>query len=117
MPKRIQLQRTAGWRMPPNAVKVTRGPGMRFGNPFPIGAEGPLGRQAIDAEGAVGFFEDMLRDPEMRALCGYPSDDEIREALAGKDLACFCAVNARWCHADTLLRVANDRRLIQPVTD
>lgn len=32
MPERVQLSRKAGWRMPPNTVKVSR-PG-RFGNPF-----------------------------------------------------------------------------------
>lgn len=32
MPERIQRQRIKGWKMPPNAVSVTR-PG-KFGNPF-----------------------------------------------------------------------------------
>ena len=31
-PHRIQLQRTKGWRMPPNTRKVDRS--TRFGNPF-----------------------------------------------------------------------------------
>ena len=34
MPKRIQLRRTKGWRMPAGAVSVARGPGRRWGNPF-----------------------------------------------------------------------------------
>lgn len=104
-PTRIQLRRTAGWRMPPNTVKVTRGPGMRYGNPFPVGAEGPLGRVAPDLEGAVGFFRAMLGDPEMREAAGYPSDAEIRRDLGGRNLACWCS--GRWCHADVLLEVAN----------
>jgi len=27
--------------------------------------------------------------------------------LAGLDLICWCPVTSRWCHADTLLRLAN----------
>lgn len=105
-PIRVQLKRTAGWRMPADTVKVTRGPGMRYGNPFPIGKPGPLGRTAPDAEGAVGFFRAMLRDPELRAAAGYPSDAEIRRDLGGRNLACFCGLEA-FCHADPLLEVAN----------
>lgn len=106
MAERIQLRRTKGWRMPENTVKVTRGPGMRFGNPFPVGVEGPFGRTAVDAEGAVGFFRAMLRDPEIRAAAGYPSDAEIRRDLAGRGLACFCRLDQP-CHADVLLELAN----------
>jgi hypothetical protein len=32
MPKRIQLRRTKGWRMPANTVKVDRS--AKYGNPF-----------------------------------------------------------------------------------
>lgn len=106
MPERVQLSRAAGWRMPPNTVKVTRGPGMRYGNPFPIGGEGPLGRHALDAAGAVGFFCAMLDDPELRAAAGYPSDEEIRADLAGKNLACWCKLTEP-CHADPLIARAN----------
>lgn len=34
-PKRIQLQRTKGWRMPAGAVKVDRS--TRWGNPYKVG--------------------------------------------------------------------------------
>lgn len=104
-PVRVQRRRTKGWRMPPNTVSVTR-PG-RFGNPFPPGKVGPMGREPIDAEGAVGCFEAMLSDPELRAAAGYPSDDEIRRELRGKNLACYCDPSAKWCHANVLLRIAN----------
>lgn len=106
MPERIQLSRAKGWRMPANTVKVTRGPGMKYGNPWPIGEGGPLGRYAIDAVGAVGLFRAMLTDPEMREAARYPDDETIRRDLSGKNLACFCALNAP-CHADVLLELAN----------
>ncbi len=85
MPKRIQRKRIKGWRMPENTVSVCR-PG-KWGNPFPVGKEGVLGRVAPDAEGAVGFFRDMLDDPEMLEAAGYPLSD-IGE-LKGKNLAVY----------------------------
>lgn len=103
-PTRIQLSRRGGWRLPPDSVTVSR-PG-RFGNPFPVGKPGPMGRVAPDQEGAVGFFRAMLADPEMRAAAGYPSDEEIRNALHGKHLACWCRLGTP-CHAEILLELAN----------
>lgn len=38
-PQRVQLSRKAGWKMPPNTMKVDRS--TKWGNPFPIGKEGP----------------------------------------------------------------------------
>jgi hypothetical protein len=100
-PTRIQLSRKRGGKLPPNTINVARP--SRWGNPFPVGKEGPLGRVAPDNAGAVGMFEDMLRDPEMRAAAGYPAD---LSPLAGKNLACWCR-STDACHADVLLRIAN----------
>lgn len=103
-PKRIQRKRTKGWRLPDGAACVTR-PGL-YGNPFKPGADGPMGRRPIDSIGAVGFFRDMLHDPELRAAAGYPSDEQIRRDLGGRDLACYCELR-HVCHADVLLEIAN----------
>lgn len=101
MPERIQLSRQKGWRMPPNTMKVDRA--TRWGNPWSIGEWGPLDRMAPDAEGATGLFRAMLCDWEMRSVANYPSD---LSPLRGKNLACWCALNAP-CHADVLLELAN----------
>jgi hypothetical protein len=101
MTHRIQLSRAKGWRMPENTVKVDRS--TKWGNPFPIGKEGPYGRTAPDAEGAVGFFTDMLRDREIRAAADYPTD---LSPLEGKNLACWCKLGTP-CHADVLLKAAD----------
>jgi uncharacterized protein DUF4326 len=101
MPERIQLKRTKGWKMPPNTVKVDRS--TPWGNPWPIGKCGPLGRTAFDALGAVGFFEAMFTDPDMKAAAGYPDGLGL---LAGKNLACWCPLTQP-CHADVLLKIAN----------
>jgi hypothetical protein len=99
-PRRVQLSRAKGWRMPPNTVKVDRT--TRWGNPFPVGAEGPMGRQANDKEGAVGFFAAMMCDDELHDAANYPRD---LSPLRGKNLACWCS--GPWCHADVLLDLAN----------
>lgn len=100
----VQLSRKAGWRKPANTISVAR-PG-KWGNPFAVGKEGPMGRVAPDQEGAVGFFREMLADPEMRAAAGYPSNREIRAELRGHNLACWCRLGTP-CHRDVLIEVAN----------
>lgn len=87
--------------MPANTVKVDRS--TRYGNPWPVGEWGPLDRKAPDAVGAVGLFCQMLDDPEMAQAAGYPAD---LQALRGKNLACWCRLDAP-CHADPLLARVN----------
>lgn len=107
MPERIQRRRTAGWRMPEGAVYVGRP--TRFGNPFLLG---DVGRSfpSLSHEQCQGYvvnqFRDLIQSPALRQKYGYPTDDEIRAELAGKDLCCWCA-NSDPCHADLLLAIAN----------
>ena len=71
--------------MPPDTVKVDRS--TRWGNPWTVANSGGI-------------------DPVRRfALETAPSMDLT--PLRGKNLACWCALNAA-CHADELLRLAND---------
>ena len=76
--------------MPTNTVYVGR-PG-RWGNRFEVGKDGT-------AAECVRLFEvDHEHDVVYRAA--------VRRDLAGKDLACWCPLDAP-CHADVLLRWAN----------
>lgn len=111
-PKRIQLQRRVGWRIPLNTVKVDRT--TPFGNPWRIGqrvdmkqakrwgwAISPAGQKIVceDACDAVRRFTHALQwDAAIH--------DHVRKKLGGRDLACWCAAGAP-CHADALLIVAN----------
>jgi hypothetical protein len=109
-PKRIQLRRTKGWRKPEGAVRVTR-PGP-WGNPFAVSTNlvyeapglGDLGTIfPRTVEEAVRCFRRYLTETEQgRALV-----ERARVDLRGHDLACWCAEDAEWCHADVLLELAN----------
>lgn len=120
MPKRIQLKRTKGWRMPPGCIRVTRdasheGNG-RYGNPFRIGGYFKVGEkngpwiwiQAYKKQPGYEHVTDAAKAVEMfeRMLAIHPPSEERLAALRGHDLACFCALDAP-CHADTWLRLAN----------
>jgi len=124
MPERIQLRRVKGWRLPPNAVVVSRP--SRWGNMFRIGGlirdpgysggpahpyDGPLSpgvydgfaiRRVRDRADAVALFTAYIdfHDDEW-------SPEVIRRELGGKDLACWCPLTEP-CHRDPLMRIANE---------
>lgn len=107
-PVRIQRKRSKGWRMPPNTVSVCRS-GV-FGNPFIVNSSAAPGtRSGVDrwnvptAADAVECFRLMCVERGGEWL------DFIRTELKGKNLACFCPLDAP-CHADILLRIANEEK-------
>lgn len=123
MPKRIQLKRTKGWRMPANSVKVDRS--TRWGNPFHIGETVQVrifdmielrtchisyeeDNQRFSIQ--VGDLQDCLRLFRIRAIANAfhlsAGGADPWKGLRGKNLACWCAP---WkaCHADVLLELAN----------
>lgn len=102
-PRRIQLKRTKGWRMPPNTVKVDRT--TKWGNPFVVckglgGQKMPDGSTAVETrDDAIRFHREYVnRRPKIVA--------ELRSDLRGKNLACWCKPGDS-CHADILLELAN----------
>ena len=131
-PRRIQLRRTKGWRMPPNTVRVSRP--SKWGNPYRVGQRGQFAWEPMtDAELLAFDFSDremMVGGQRMRLSPMPPNriipfdkpltiedvlllyhkhirDKEIDLApLRGKDLACWCPLDAA-CHADILLGLAN----------
>lgn len=104
-PHRIQLSRQKGWRMPPDTVKVDRS--TRWGNPF--------GPEQIYTNHRGGLILPLREPPSMgRCLDLFQAfaigvqivDPEWLEPLRGKNLACWCPLDAP-CHADVLLELAN----------
>lgn len=102
MPERVQLQRTKGWRMPPNTVKVDRT--TIWGNPFVIGKPGgAYAAKVADRRHAYLLYKSVA-----------PNNPELVEAartmLRGKNLACWCPKENPYedvCHAAVLLEIAN----------
>ncbi|HOD84736.1 MAG: hypothetical protein BWX88_05095 [Planctomycetes bacterium ADurb.Bin126] len=94
-PRRIQLSRRKGWRLPADTVVVARP--SRWGNPFRVGPDMPR-------VSAVAAFRFHLSDRP--GLIPYTKAD-VREHLRGKDLACWCPLDQP-CHADVLLEIANE---------
>ncbi len=97
-PRRVRLSRTKGFRLPPNTVVVSRP--SKWGNPFKAETRKGI---TITREEAVDLYAELLTT---RCRHLWP---EIRQKLGGKNLACWCPLDGR-CHADTLLRIANDLR-------
>jgi hypothetical protein len=103
IPQRIHRRRTRGWRLPANTVCVGR-PSV-WGNPFT-----PLDRSwghHFAVVSAFGTALSLRAQGKPHSLPGdYPSDEAIRAALAGKNLACWCPPVLP-CHAAVLLTIAN----------
>lgn len=81
MVTRIQYRRTKGWRKPPNTVYCGR-PG-RLGNPYPTAAE---------------YREKVL--PHL-------TEEQLEPLLQADHAGCWCPPGAD-CHADDLVKLAND---------
>jgi hypothetical protein len=105
-PRRIQLRRSKGWRLPSGAIVVAR-PGI-FGNPFKVGPDMPLKMALrcyrewlVDGE---TYLDDGLSERRARVLARLPE-------LRGKDLACWCPLPKEGepdrCHAAVLMEYVN----------
>ncbi|KAB8186985.1 DUF4326 domain-containing protein [Nonomuraea phyllanthi] len=88
-----------------NPLRWTDYPSVRFdcdGEPFSSPTSARRRYAVVDFQAAVAYSGGMS---------GYPSKDEIRRELAGKDLACWCPLpepgETDWCHARVLLEIAN----------
>lgn len=123
-PKRIQRRRTKGWRIPEGAVYVGRP--TTWGNPYRVvrdnfgwslrGVPEHDGEwSGIGRELAIIYATSLFRSALLNGELPY-TGDELVQALAGRDLACWCPVGQAkmpfWhdtqpCHADILVSVAN----------
>lgn len=117
-PSRIRLSRKRGFRMPGNALKVDRT--TRWGNPYDVREYGhdlalrlfehtARGRWVIagvDVDEPTAFLLHEAHGRWLRRLGGDPVT-RARAELRGRHLACWCGADDD-CHADILLRIAND---------
>lgn len=113
-PVRIVLQRTKGWRMPENTVKVDRT--SKWGNPFKVGARvtgipglcrgAGMEHELKTAAEAVHCYQCWLAGEVNLYSQRPPCRGTIQHELRGKNLACWCKAG-EICHADVLLAIAN----------
>jgi hypothetical protein len=99
-PHRVQLKRSKGWKMPENTVKIDRT--TRWGNPF---TPQECGSIAAAVAKHAAWMKGEIAAPDARVP---PTPAEIRTALRGRHLACWCALDGP-CHAELLLKIANGR--------
>lgn len=78
------------------------GPRSPYANPFRAGERGPSLGMPMDASDAVDLFATTLRGPVGRSYAA-----RFARALHGFDLMCTCPLDMP-CHADVLLRLANE---------
>lgn len=109
--RRHRRSRRKGARTPPGVIYAGR-PSF-LGNPFTIECfghacsvklhrrwlAGRLGALTLERLGFDPAEIDALARLRARVLAALPS-------LRGRDLQCWCPLNSRWCHVDTLLRIA-----------
>lgn len=123
-PVRLQLSRRKGFNLQRlsretnglEAVNVARP--SKWGNPydwrewrdgFPrdiLDWEGAAFRDLWCKEQSVDEFRELVGPQPENVVPLYMSTDDIRRGLAGKNLACWCAVGQP-CHANVLLEIAN----------
>jgi hypothetical protein len=114
-PRRVQRQRTKGWRMPENTVYVGRP--SRFANPYEVAVFGrslavtlytrTLGGLWTPANIPNDQVDEAYRSHTWLSAClRLYGDGWIQRELRGKNLACWCP--PEWhCHVDILLELAN----------
>lgn len=117
-PRRIQLSRAKGWRLPPDAVNVARP--SRWGNPWTAwrdddgtwwasaggNHDGPHASRIDALDAAVRLYREDMLDTRADYQRRTPMAIDAVKALRGRDLACWCPPY-RKCHADVLLELAN----------
>lgn len=109
MPKRIQLSRKKGSKLPPNTVNVARS--SKFGNPFnwqdiaiQPGYESKKEIACIEFERWLkreSPYKDMFPERRQWIL------DYLYLIAQADYIACWCKPD-EYCHGDVLIRLAND---------
>jgi hypothetical protein len=112
VPIRLQRSRKKGARTPEGARYVGR-PTL-YGNPFRSDRFGHARSVVLHRDWLAGRISALRLErlgfcPGEIATLERRRDrilDRVHE-LAGLDLQCWCPASSRWCHADTLLAMAN----------
>ena len=113
VPQRLQRSRKRGAKLPETAVYVGR-PTL-FANPFRFERFGHARSVLMYDKWIEGSLSDL--ELERRGFCAVEIDalhrlrDRVHRqlpVLACKNLVCWCPTSSKWCHANTLLTLANE---------
>lgn len=101
IPVRLQLSRKKGARLvSPNGLPiVVVDRRSKWGNPF-------IALRGFTSDMAVDMFRSVLERDRVYFWTKHVTVDDIRRELKGKNLACWYDEGP--CHADVLLRIANN---------
>ncbi len=106
MAQRIRLSRARGYRLPEGAINCAR-PG-KLGNPFVVGRDGTraecVGLYALAVGGIFALTGPSFDAQRAAAKAAWAG----REQYAGRDVACWCALDGKPCHGDVLLALWNE---------
>lgn len=105
-PRRVQLSRAKGWRMPQHTVKVDRS--TKWGNPFIVGQHGTRARCVDLFTKLMAGYVCMSTDNLDEQVAYRKTVEHHLGELAGRNLACWCPLG-ELCHADVLLVVAGGK--------
>lgn len=113
VPRRLQRSRKRGAKTPDGAVYVGRP--TPWANPFRFERFGHARSVLMYDNWMEGALSDL--ELERRGFCPAEIDslhrmrDRLQRSihkLHRKDLVCWCPTTSSWCHANTLLRHANE---------
>ncbi len=110
-PRRVQLKRAVGNRLPTNTAKVDRS-GI-FGNPFKVEQYGREGAVSLHRSWLLGeMTEEGIKAKWPPLIASHLLHRRVAvlkalETLRGKNLACWCPEDGGACHGDLLLELAN----------
>lgn len=110
-PRRVQLKRVAGNRLPPNTARVDRS-GI-FGNPFSVEQYGQEGAVSLHRSWLLGeMTEERIKSKWPPLIASHLLHRRVAvlnalKTLRGKNLACWCPEDGGACHANLLLELAN----------
>lgn len=107
-PVRLQLSRRAGFNLQKLSIATNGRPAVNcarpgpYGNPFVVGVDTPTAERAC-----IHFRAELLAHGRLVGPRRHLTLAQVKEALRGKNLACFCPLDAPHCHVDILLEAVN----------
>lgn len=116
-PVRLRLSRAKGFDLQAHSHAINGLPAVNVARPGPWGNPFVVGKYGSRAE-CIQVYAVMLMNGI--AMVETPSPQEQAKTrdyvcthiddLRGKNLACWCALDGKPCHADILLRIANSEK-------